>query len=94
MSTVAPETFAAGIWQRAVRPEAGGLSPEQARALLEINFSELDLDRVDALCAKARAGTLTAEEKQELDEYFEAEAILGFLQSKARQSLKRAGLEP
>ncbi len=59
-----------------------------------MHFSETDLDRVDALCAKARAGTLTAEEKQETDEYFEAEAIPGFLQSKARQSLRQAGLEP
>ena len=93
MSMIAPGTYLVGILQRAIQPETADLSPDQARAWLAVRFSAADLDRVDALCAKSRTGTLFAEEKQELEEYLEADALVGFLQSKARQSLKLAGLD-
>ncbi len=46
--------------------------------------------RVNALAAKARAGTLTAEERIELDDYERITALLEIMQSKAKISLQQA----
>jgi hypothetical protein len=45
---------------------------------------------VDELSAKAQKGTLTPEERAELDEYIRVGYELAILQSRARLSLKRA----
>src|SRR5438477_12234635 len=81
---------AAGIWDRLLRPGKGGLSPEAARSLLELQFSEVDHDRMNELAAKARKATLTASERAELEEYIRAGDVLALIKSRARQSLKRA----
>jgi hypothetical protein len=47
---------------------------------------------VNLLAAKARQGTLCAEERAELSEYEHVTALLELMQSKARRSLKNAGL--
>lgn len=57
-------------------------------------LSEDDRDRVNKLAAKAREETLTAEERSELDDYERITALLELIQSKARVSLKGAGLSP
>src|SRR5207302_1277852 len=48
----------AALGARAVRFE-GELSATAARALLKVRFGRADLDRMRALSAKARGGTLT-----------------------------------
>ena len=53
-----------------------------------------DWQRVNELAVQARAGTLTAEERAELDEYERSTCLVELMQSKARLSLKRAGLSP
>lgn len=92
MNTLLPENTPTAMWQRIVQPDAGDLSPEEARAVLRWRFAATDLDRVDALSAKARSGTLSETEERELDDYLVIGNVLGFVQSKARLSLKRAGL--
>ncbi|HUF61767.1 MAG TPA: hypothetical protein VMN36_06805 [Verrucomicrobiales bacterium] len=86
------EHSAVAIWKRAIKPESGDLAPEEARAILRLDLSPADLDRADELAAQARAGTLTAEQERELDDYLAVGSALDFLKSKARVSLKRAGL--
>lgn len=81
-----------GILERTIGPGVSDLSPEQARAFLKWKLANEDLDRADALSAKARAGTLTSEEREELDVYLVLDAILSIAQSKARMCLKAAGL--
>ena len=44
---------------------------------------------MNALAAKARQGALTPDEDDELTSYIRVGHLLGILQSKARQSLKR-----
>jgi hypothetical protein len=44
------------------------------------------------LSAKAATGTLTSDEREELAEYLRVADLLALLQSRARNSLKRAGL--
>jgi hypothetical protein len=73
-----------------VKPDQADLDPEIVRAILKIDFVPEDHRRVDELSAKARKGTLTPEERAELEEYIRADLKLTVLRSKARMSLKRA----
>lgn len=77
---------------RAIRPSEGDLPPETSRWLLGVRLSSEDWDKVNQLAAKARAGTLTANERAELDEIESVTSFLELMQSKARLSLKNSGL--
>jgi hypothetical protein len=74
------------IWNRLIQPESGGLSRAAAEAWLELKFSEVDRDRVNELSAKAREGTLTGREEQELDVYLNVGRALELIKAKARCS--------
>ena len=89
-STLLPSKTAPAIWSRIVNPDRANLTPEAARAILKLDFDPEDHRRVDELSAKAQKGTLTPEERAELEEYIRVGYELGILQSKARLSLKRA----
>jgi hypothetical protein len=75
-------------------PDEPTFNPEAARSILKLTFSPADRERVLALTAKNQDGGLTPEERAELEEYIRADDFLSILQSKARLSLKKAGLEP
>jgi len=83
---------AVAIWKRAIEPESGDLTPEQAGAVLRLKLSAADLDRADALAAGAKLGALTPAEERELADYMAVGSALEFLKSKARLSLSRAGM--
>jgi len=70
--------------------ENTSFSPEAARWILAIEFSRADVDRMNSLAAKARAGTLTPEEREETGSYERAGLILSILKSRARMALKGA----
>ncbi|HEX4796460.1 MAG TPA: hypothetical protein VH370_21905, partial [Humisphaera sp.] len=72
-----------------VAPSRGGFSPQLAQYVLELKFSSKDQTLYQRLSAKARAGKLTAAEKDALDDLLTAADVLAILQSKARVSLKR-----
>jgi hypothetical protein len=82
------------ILARTIKPEEGTLSVEAARSFLSFRLSPMDRERVNELAARARAGALTPEERAELDEYERIACLVELMQSKARLSLKRAGLSP
>ena len=71
--------------------DAKSISPETARHLLELAFTQAHQEQVDALSQKAREGSLTPTERTELDEFIRVADLLAILQSRARQALKRAG---
>ena len=77
------------LLERIIRPGDGGMSSELAQYLLTLDFTPEQHARYATLAAKASAGTLTEDEGLEIDEYLAANALLGILQSKARQSLKQ-----
>jgi hypothetical protein len=60
-----------------------------ARALLKVGFSTADQERMRELAAKARAGTLSAEEERLCSTYEQLGCALDVLHSKARRALKR-----
>jgi hypothetical protein len=78
----------AAIWERVVQFDRPP-SPTAARALLKLQFSDHDRDRMRELSAKARAGTLSADEEIEADAYERLGSLLGVLHSQARRTLKR-----
>jgi hypothetical protein len=78
----------AEIWSRTIRPEIGDLSPSAAGEFLRWHLSRADAERVRDLSDKANAGTLNAEEENELDFYLNVARALEFLKAKARLSLQ------
>jgi hypothetical protein len=93
-ATLSPGQTASAIGGRIVKPDPADLNPEIARAILKIDFIPEDHRRIDELSAKAQKGTLTPEERAELEEYVRVNTQLTILQSKARLSLKRAKPSP
>lgn len=79
----------AEIWSRTIEPEKGNLIPEAARALLKLKLPPDDVERINALSAKAREGALNAEEIRELDNYLNVGRALELIKAKARLSLRR-----
>lgn len=86
-------TSEAAIVGRLIKPDHGDFSPEAARELLSLRFGEEDQDRMRRLSLKAQEGTLTAAEQAEVENYRRVGYWLGILWSKARLSLKRAGVD-
>lgn len=76
------------ILTRLVRPREGTWTAAVAKAILELDFHQVDKDRMHGLAAKARVGTLSAQEADLIDTYGKLGSLLAILQSKARQSLK------
>ena len=66
-----------------------GMSCELAESILKLDFPDNDAARIEELNSKANDGTLTAEEKTELETYIEIGDLLAYWQSKARQTLQR-----
>ena len=80
----------AEIWNRAIQPDEGGLTAEAARALLKLKLASTDVERVNDLSAKARAGALSDAEERQLDSYLNVGRALELLKAKARASLRLA----
>jgi hypothetical protein len=81
-------TSEVAILSRVLEPDKPTLSPEAARALLALDFSRADKERMRELSAKAREGTLTPAEQAATDNYERVGHMLNILQSKARRSLR------
>jgi hypothetical protein len=76
------------ILSRVLEPDKPTLSAHAARDNLAFDFTQADKDRMRQLSAKAREGTLTADEQCEINNYKRVGHLLNLMQSKARCSLK------
>ncbi len=83
----------AAIVGRLIRPDHGDFSPQAAREFLNLQFGDEDRARMRELSLKAQEGALTASEEDEVENYRRVGYWLGILWSKARLSLKRAGMD-
>jgi len=63
------------------------LPPEAARCILGLRFPERDRKRMDELAAKARHGSLSEQERDEIENYERVGSFLSLLKAKARRSL-------
>jgi len=87
-SQVATPNTEAAILARIIQSDERPLTPQAAQYLLSMKLPSGDEDRVNELSAKARAGSLTEAETQELDSYLHIGSLLAVMQSKARRLLK------
>ena len=81
-----PNTESA-ILARILQADEQELTLDAARYWLSVKIPASDQDRVDELSAKARAGSLTEAETQELDNYLHIDFLLSTMQAKARRLL-------
>jgi len=79
---------AVSLWERVIEFDTDP-SPSAARALLKLQFSEADRQRMRELGAKARVGSLTPDEERLTDTYERLGCLLDILHSKSRRALKR-----
>lgn len=83
----------ADILERIIVPAQPCLSPDAARSILSLSFSQMDRERMHELAEIAQAGTLSPDEQAELDSYERVGSLLGILQSKARISLNQTTID-
>jgi hypothetical protein len=86
-STFSPSEVA--VLGRLIGPERESLPVLTARAILQLDFEPRDHARMHELSLKAREGTLSAEERAEIDAYGRIGSLLDQMHSLARRSLKR-----
>jgi tagatose-1,6-bisphosphate aldolase len=81
----------AEILEHLVSPVKGDLSPEAARAILDLQFGGRATRHIRQLLQKNNRGRITADERTTLDKYLRVGQLIDLLQAKARLSLKEAG---
>ena len=75
--------------ERLLHPSVGDLPSGFAQQLLKLDFEPADKVCYAALSEKSQVGTLTDEERLELDDLLTANDVLIILQAKATTSLDR-----
>jgi hypothetical protein len=90
MQTTQAASSEGAIWGRLLEVGTAKLSPEAARSLLDLDFTDDDRTRMHELAQKAQAGTLTAAEQEAIENYGKVGSVLGVLHSKARVALWNA----
>ena len=82
------ENSEAAILDRVFRPNAGGWPRAAAEAILEISFEARDRERMSRLLERAKAGELSPEETEMLENYRHIGRLLELMKSRARRSLR------
>jgi hypothetical protein len=86
--TQTSNSIEAAILSRVIKGSKLTLSPEAARALRELGFTDEDREKMHELAIKNQQGSLTEEEERELDSYVRIGRFLDLLSAQAAQSLK------
>jgi len=80
--------------KRVVRPRLANMTPEAAKAILELRLDDRDRVRMRELLNKNNQGILSPEEEEELESYGTIGKFLDLMRAKAFGSLKKAGIDP
>ena len=78
------------ILRRVVEPEQGNFPPAAAEAILQLDLDSQDRLRLQELLEKNRAGDLSTDEEEALENYSRVGRFLDLIRSKARHSLQSA----
>ena len=78
------------ILEDLIVPDRPDLPPEAARAILELRFNESAQTRIRALLDKNNLGTITTNERDELEKYLRVGQFVDLMHAKAHLSLKRS----
>ena len=82
------------VAQRVVARGLNNLTPDAARDILRMKFGKSDLRRIEQLGVRAQSGSLSQEERAELEGLLQLASLLTQMHSRARMALKRAAPEP
>lgn len=77
------------IFSRLIDPTNPSLSPDAAKAILQLGYTAADHARCAELAEKSNGGTLTEDERREFEGYVFVGDVLSMLKSKARLSLRK-----
>jgi hypothetical protein len=77
------------IFGRLLSNPQGEMSPDLARYILTLGFSDAEQTHIEELAAGNQQGRLSADEHEELMGYVKAGHLLALLHSKARRALKK-----
>lgn len=80
----------ADILEKVVSPHVAGLTPEAARSLLEFKFDAPTTKRIRQLLQKNNRGTISADERIDLEKYLRVGQFLDLVHAKARLSLQES----
>ena len=85
-----PETAATRAFDRSFLaiPTGDPIRPELASLILNLKFSESDIERMNLLAAKAQSGELSDAEAGEMDNFRRIGHQMALMHSKARKSLQ------
>jgi hypothetical protein len=86
--TTKTSTSEVAIFSRIFADARQSLTPELARHILALEFSDEDKTRMHDLAAKNREGVISAEELRDLDSYIKVADLVAILQSRARKFLR------
>jgi hypothetical protein len=81
----------AAILCEVVAPEQPGISPEFARAILDLHFTDKANKQIRKLLDKNNNGTINETECAVLDKYLRVGQFLDLMQAKAKLSLEQSG---
>jgi hypothetical protein len=84
MSAVTSPTNQTEIFARSLDRRREWISPEVARFFQELELSTDDNARLEELAEKARQGTLTAQDEQDLEEYRRVGRLVELMRLKGR----------
>lgn len=82
------ESSEAAILDRVIRPEMGSWPRSAAKAILNISFGSPDKARLSFLLEKAKNGSLSPSETEEIEHYRHVGRLLELMKSRARRSLR------
>ncbi len=88
IAPVKPELPAVAVWDRVLKIDST-ISLTAARALLKLNFTQPDVDRMQMLAAQARKGELSEADELEIDAFERLGCLLDILHSKSRRVLRQ-----
>ena len=78
----------ASILERVLTPDKP-LSAAAAKAILALGFPDADKNRLKELAGKARAGTLSAEEQEEVEVYGSVGNLISILKIQVRKAMAK-----
>ncbi|MGE0759963.1 MAG: hypothetical protein AB7F89_02665 [Pirellulaceae bacterium] len=81
----------ADILSEVVAPDQPGISPEFARVILDLHFTDKANQQIRKLLEKNNKGTINESERAVLDKYLRVGQFLDLVQAKARLSLEQSG---
>ena len=84
----ADRTTEIAIFARLLKADKGPMRRDLVGYLLTLGFDDEDQERMRNLAARNQEGPLSAEEREELQNYVKAGHLLALLHSRARISLK------